>query len=562
MKLKMQDLKVQKVGLYPVVKYYIEQLKMFEVFDSYMPKVKGSSILSECLCVLIQNIVVSVKPLYQIQEWLTSYADGQGEFGYSSSEFTDDRLGSALDALYSSDRQSIMTGISSNAIAEHNLKTDVIHNDTTTVTLRGKYENQPEEGVQLKRGYNKDGCPDCKQIVFGLNTIADGHVPISLKLYDGNISDDQTHEVNWNELRNFLQTTDFCYVADSKMATKENMEHISSNKGEFISILPGSRKEVKGFKNALILGSESLELCPLAAYPNQRKKGKVTTYQYFEGKPTEDGFRLIWIHSDVKEGIEKKQRKTRIEKIALNLEEIGGKLNRYKLKTKEQIQAAIAKAIKGYEPFFETTINEHKTLITKKIGRGKPTKDSKYKIIEESTYSLTYTIKTDVIKEYERQDGLFPLVTNTDWEAKKVLETYKEQPYLEKRFCTLKSVLNVAPIFLTTPKRIEAMLLLYFFALMIVSLIERQIRQSMEKEEIESLAILPQKMKTKRPTLNNLRYLFRDTIMVVIPSNHNNEKLFIQKGFDKIHRQVLKLLKVPESTYQFNDLNWWKFNTA
>lgn len=104
----MQELKVHKVGLYSIVKHYIEQLEMFHIFDSYMPKVKGSSILSECLCVLIQNIVVSVKPLYQIQEWLTSYADGQGEFGYSTTEFTDDRLGASLDALYEIDRQSVM----------------------------------------------------------------------------------------------------------------------------------------------------------------------------------------------------------------------------------------------------------------------------------------------------------------------------------------------------------------------------------------------------------------------------------------------------------------------
>lgn len=555
----MQDLRIHKVGLYPLVKYYIEQLDLFEIFDGYMPKVKGSSILSECLCVLIQNIVVSVKPLYQIQEWLTSYADGQGEFGYSTSDFTDDRLGDSLDALYSCDRQSIMMAVSSKAIAVHKLKTDVVHNDTTTITFTGSYEHQEENGVQMKRGYNKDSRPDCKQIVFGLNTIADGHVPLSLKLYDGNTTDDQTHEVNWNELRSFLQTTDFCYVADSKVATKENMEHISSNNGQFISILPNTRKEVKDFKEGLCLGTTTLELSPLTVYANKRKKGSETTYQYFEGETTTDGFRLIWIHSDTKAAIESNKRCVAVEKIALKLEEIGGKLNRYKLKTKAQIETAISKIIKGYEVFFETSITEHKELITKKVGRGKPTENSKYKTIEHTTYSLDYTIKTAVIKAYEKQDGLFPLVTNTDWSAKKVLETYKEQPFLEKRFCTLKSVLDVAPIYLTTPKRIEAMLLLYFFALMIVSLIERQIRQSMKEQKVEALPILPQKMKTKRPTLNNLRYLFRDTIMVVIPTPNKNEKIFIQKGLDKIHRKVLKLLKIPDETYLIEDKNWWKF---
>lgn len=558
----MEQLTVQKVGVYPLSKYYMDKLELFNIFDLYMPKIKESSILSESLCVLIQNIVVSVKPLYQIQEWLTGYADGQGEFGYSTNQFTDDRLGEALDELYKCDRQSIMTAVTSKAIAVHNLKTDKIHNDTTTITLTGKYEDQSSEDIQIKRGYNKDGCPDCKQIVFGLNVIEDGHIPLMLKLYDGNTSDDQTHQVNWNELRSFLQTTDFCYIADSKVATEENMTHISSNKGTFISILPGSRKETKDFKNALLSDSYEVQWKPLGSYPKQRKKGEVTTYQYSEGELTKEGFRLIWIHSDVKEQIEREKRKVNIGKIASELEQISGKLNRYKLKTKEQIEQAIAKTIKGYEVFFETIINEHKTLTTKKIGRGKPTEKSIYQEIETCEYSLTYTINTTMIERYERQDGLFPLVTNTDWDAKTVLETYKEQPYLEKRFCTLKSILEVAPVYLTTPKRIEAMLLLYFFALMIVSLIERQIRQSMEQQEIEVLPILPQKMNTKRPTFNNLRYLFRDTIMVVVKSSVNNQNLFIYKGFDKIHAQVLDLLKIPQHVYQINHLDWWKFNAT
>jgi len=52
---------------------------------------------------------------------------------------------------------------------------------------------------------------------------------------------------------------------------------------------------------------------------------------------------------------------------------------------------------------------------------------------------------------------------------------------------TKKTVLEVAPVFLKKEKRIEAMLSLYFIALMIVSLIERKIRMNMKKEKIEKL---------------------------------------------------------------------------
>jgi len=72
------------------------------------------------------------------------------------------------------------------------------------------------------------------------------------------------------------------------------------------------------------------------------------------------------------------------------------------------------------------------------------------------------------------------------------------------------TVLEVAPVFLKKEKRIEAMLFLYFVALMIVSLIEREMRMNMAKEKIEKLPILPQGMNSKKPTWNNIRYFFRN----------------------------------------------------
>jgi hypothetical protein len=80
----------------------------------------------------------------------------------------------------------------------------------------------------------------------------------------------------------------------------------------------------------------------------------------------------------------------------------------------------------------------------------------------------------------------------------------------EKRMYTQKTVLEVGPVFIKKEKRIEAMLFLYFVALMIVSLIERKIRMNMAKDDIEKLPILPQGMNSKKPTWNNIRYLYRD----------------------------------------------------
>ncbi len=123
---------------------------------------------------------------------------------------------------------------------------------------------------------------------------------------------------------------------------------------------------------------------------------------------------------------------------------------------------------------------------------------------------------------------------------------------------TKKSVLQVAPVFLKKEKRIEAILFLYFVALMIVSLIERNIRMNMARADIEKLPILPQAMNTQKPTWNNIKYFFRN----VHYSEILRDGVCIQtavKGLNDLHEQVLWLLDVPDSTYRDLQGRWWQF---
>lgn len=86
--------------------------------------------------------------------------------------------------------------------------------------------------------------------------------------------------------------------------------------------------------------------------------------------------------------------------------------------------------------------------------------------------------ETEVDKA-QRTDGCFPLVDTTTLEPLEALRTYKQQPISEKRF-NARKFLEVAPAFVTAPRRIEAMMLPYFIALMWINLIERRSRQDMQ----------------------------------------------------------------------------------
>ncbi len=96
-------------------------------------------------------------------------------------------------------------------------------------------------------------------------------------------------------------------------------------------------------------------------------------------------------------------------------------------------------------------------------------------------------------------------------------------------------------------------LLLYFIALMLVSLMERNIRKQMVEKQIENLSILPARMKTKKPTWNNIRFFFRSIHLALIIEGEQLLQHRV-KGVTKLHRLLLKLLlrKCPLFLYQIS----------
>ncbi|MDG7000982.1 MAG: hypothetical protein JRN15_17955 [Nitrososphaerota archaeon] len=53
----------------------------------------------------------------------------------------------------------------------------------------------------------------------------------------------------------------------------------------------------------------------------------------------------------------------------------------------------------------------------------------------------------------------------------------------------LKTVHEIAPVFLKNPGRIEAFFTMYFFALLVQALIERELRGAMKRHQLKSLPI-------------------------------------------------------------------------
>ena len=197
--------------------------------------------------------------------------------------------------------------------------------------------------------------------MFGLNITADGNVPISFELFDGNRTDDTTHIPNWNALREFLREQDFIYIADCKLCSQKNLDYIHEHGGIFITIVPINRLEVKQFYE--FLKTNPIEWQYAYETPNSRKKSETVIYRTYEGETSQNGYRVIWVHSSAKEQQDKKRIENKIAKAESQLIELSPRLNQYQLKTKEQIEKAVEEATKGASDLLQIQLIEDKQIV-------------------------------------------------------------------------------------------------------------------------------------------------------------------------------------------------------
>ena len=181
---------------------------------------------------------------------------------------------------------------------------------------------------------------------------------------------------------------------------------------------------------------------------------------------------------------------------------------------------------------------------------GRPGAKTRYLKKVRLKYTVHWQIDEAVIEYDKRSDGAYPLLTNDrDLTPRQVLEAHKRQPGVEKRFRRAKSVHEIAPVFLKNEARIEAFFFVYFLALLVEALMEREIRLAMAAKGIKSLPIYPEERRSTRPTESILLRLFSLLQRHVICDGDTALQVVEAKLTD-LQRQVLGLLDVPVTCYR------------
>jgi len=548
-----EKLKRFNISGIPLIKSVSECLDLKFIFKKYISSYGNESAeVTDTLMFLVWNITLGRQPLYELYEWIRGI-DPRCH-GLDKSElasFNDDRFARALDKLYAADRATLMTEIVVKMIKKIDLDMSRLHNDSTTVKAYGKIAGVTKNGLKMAKGNNKDHRPDLVHLVFSLTISSDGAVPVHYKTYPGNRTDDTTHIETWNTVKEIAGRSDFIYVADSKVCTSKQLTHIVANGGRVITVMPDTWGETKIFKDELLAKNTAKKIILKRKTPEGDSDNEYFSLFSGEYETLDDGYRIYWYLSSQKKRLDKSIRQKRVLRADSALTQLSLKLNKRDLITEENIRDEIEAILNkhGLKDFFKINVFKKNEEIKKQITRGRPGPFVKYRSITKTIYALDWETDDKRLKKEERADGIFPLLsTDKSIGPKEVLTSYKYQPRLEKRFNQFKSVHEAAPILFKNIERVEAIMFLFFVALIVQAVIERKVRMSMKKRAIKSLPVYPEYRKSFYPTTSKIFYNFDGISSYKILKDGKVVKEF-KDELSSIQKLLLDLLDISEDDY-------------
>jgi transposase len=549
------------VGALPLVDRILEQMNLEAILQAHLPRddPRRKMPVAKGLLVLVKNLLISREPIYGLGEWAARYDPKL--LGLTAEQvlaLNDDGAGRCLTVFFHCDRPAVVLDVVRHVVKTFTLGLDELHNDSTTVSFFGAYAEAAEEKRRGDRrtlaitwGHNKDHRPDLKQLLYILTITNDGGVPVHFRPASGNVTDDTTHRDSWELLCQIAGRRDFLYVADCKLATMENMNYIAGKGGRFVSVLPRTRKEDTLFRQR----AEKEEVAWRPLWDKTDEQGEVVDRFSVcrESTALPEGYPLWWFHSTRKAELDLAARSGRLERAERRLRALQEKLRSPRSRQRERgkVQEAVAKILQEHDvaEWIRFEVLERQQERYRQRQRGRPGKDTQYVKEVSTRLDLQYTLDAEQLARQRHTDGIFPLLTNDpQLSALQVLQAYKRQPQIEKRFEQLKTDFAVAPVFLKDVARIEALFCLYFFALLAEALLERELRNAMKRENIDSLPLYPEGRPCQRPTARRVLDLF-ESVQRHVFHPLQGEPMTLTTELSPLQRKLLRLLGIPTAIY-------------
>lgn len=551
------------VGPLPIVNRLLERMRLEEILQQHLPpddpRIEVPTV--RCLLLLVRNVLLSREPIYGLGEWAERYApDLLGLTQRQLGQLNDDRVGRSLDRLFDATKPQLLMDVVRRMVSEFGLKLDELHNDSTTISFFGEYEDAAQEEKRrgqrtaaITYGHSKDHRPDLKQLLYILTVTDDGGVPVYFTTASGNVTDDTTHQETWELLTQLTGRKDFLYVADCKLATSKNLQYIVNRGGRFVSLLPRTRKEDTEFRQRLVDAPDKVAWKHVKDILDKDDEIIDRVKVCGESLESKEGYQLYWYHSCRKQERDAASRQKSIERALKELGKLEQRLKspRTRFRQRPKVEEVVSEILKTTcsSAWVRVVTEAVEEEFYKQASPGRPSKKTKYVREVRERYQLSIMVDQSQVAADQASDGVFPLITSEqDMSAGDVLAAYKRQPIIEKRFSQFKTDFCVAPVHLKEISRIHSLLCIYFLVLCVQTLLERELRQAMVAAELESLPLYPEDRACRAPTARRVLDVFEAIQRHELQQVGEPLESYVTE-LRPLHRQLLKLLGVAIRSY-------------
>ena len=310
-----------------------------------------------------------------------------------------------------------------------NLEVDLLFFDTTSTYF--EMDEEDENGLR-QYGHSKDHRPDLPQVVIGLAVTNEG-IPVKCWTMPGNTSDMKTVETVKNDLLGW-KLGRCIWVMDRGMNSEENRLNLQKAGGHYIigEKLRDNQeihKEVLAKRGRFTTIRENLEIKEVIVGDGERRR------------------RFVLVHNPEEAKKDKATREKTLQRIEETLKSIGAQNGQCH---KKNVCALLS----------------HRTM-------GRYLRQLK-----------TGDIKIDKskIKEEAHLDGKYIISTSDDTlSPEDIALGYKQLMEVERAFRTLKTTLDLRPVYHRKDERIQAHVFLCFLALLLVRIAERKTNMTWDR---------------------------------------------------------------------------------
>lgn len=518
----------------------IESLKIIDLIDKRLPvsEAYGAKVShGERVAAMIMNGLGFIDSrLYLFPDFLSDKLLERLFNRHVQAEwFNDDATGRCLDAISAYGTTKLFTELSLTIGQARGLLGKSIHIDTTTLSLFGDFEqhalkevieNDKDTTPWPKQGYAKSGRHDLKQMVLLLATTGAANFPLWMESHSGNASDQTTMAAAAVKIKRFCRelanASDFIYVGDSAIYA-----NILQHSADMFWITRAPEK-IKEVRTLVSMPEKDLIWTKLS-----------NGYSYYATASDYKDVKQRWLMF-FSEAAYRRESKTLDKKIKMEDESqnkawwhLSNQIFTCQDDARNQAEKQ-KKLLKFHDVTFSIV------EVTKYASKGRPKAGE---LPETVGYQIEFilSLNEQKITEIRTRKGRFVLATNQLDEVtlsnEEVLSEYKGQSGNERGFKFIKDdTFQVDSVFLKTPERIDALMMVMTLCLMVYGVSEYELHQSLqEKNE----TILSQTKKpTSTPSLRWVYFLFRVINELTVTTDGHEQKLVV--NVNAVLRKIIR----------------------